>query len=152
VAKSLELGNEISGPVKKGGCIEQRSNIQVLKALPHGVNFSKTFPVRQMQSVKQKQLFFAAQWSWGRTLLGFGSRPCCSLSAHKPLNDSTAASDTIIFRRYRTKCLHWEEQTVVKWQVCKNLEVGIDDLFLVLRFYTQQQEMIILSQNCRQTD
>ena len=35
MAKSLEHGKEFSGPVKKGGCIEQKRNIQVLKALSH---------------------------------------------------------------------------------------------------------------------
>lgn len=35
MVKSLEHGKEISGPVKKGGCIEQKSNIQVLKTLSH---------------------------------------------------------------------------------------------------------------------
>jgi len=37
VAKSLEHGKEISGPVQKGGCIEQKSNVQVLKTLSHRV-------------------------------------------------------------------------------------------------------------------
>ena len=31
----------------------------------------------------------------------------------------------------------------------KNLEGGTDDLFVVLRLYTQQKEIVILSQNCR---
>jgi len=32
------------------------------------------------------------------------------------------------------------------------MEGGIDDLFLVLRLYTLQKEMIIPSRNCRQPD